>query len=289
MFSANCEMTGITFVDDSSLGVTSTYAPPSTLSATEQVRAEASHTIQLLSNLAQHWERLLFSTGGAINLQKSHWYIMTWNWLNGKAHLATAADAPGSISLTTGDNTYRDIIPRLAPTDSFRTLGVYLSPSGTQRRQIQILRGHADSYYSNVTNSTFTPEEAIISYSQYLHPRLAYPLPCTMLSQANCRYIQAPALTALLPKLHINRHAPRVVVFGGKTFGGLGLKDYFIDQGYQQLRYLIGHIKLNDDVGQQFLILLSYVQLLTGTSTSVFHQPYQLFKPWIEHTWVSTI
>ncbi len=110
-----------------------------------------------------------------------------------------------------------------------------------------------------------------------------------MLSQANCRYIKAPALAALLPKLHINRHAPRVVVFGGKIFGGLGLKDYFIDQGYQQLRYLVGHIKLNDDVGQQFLILLSYVQLLTGTSTSVFHQPYQLFKPWIEHTWVSTI
>jgi hypothetical protein len=110
-----------------------------------------------------------------------------------------------------------------------------------------------------------------------------------MLSQANCRYIKAPALAALLPKLHINRHAPRVVVFGGKIFGGLGLKDYFIDQGYQQLRYLVGHIKLNDDVGQQFLILLSYVQLLTRTSTSVFHQPYQLFKPWTEHTWVSTL
>jgi len=104
------------------------------------------------------------------------------------------------------------------------------------------------------TNSTFIPEEAIILYSQYLHPRLAYPLLCTLLSQANCRHIQAPALAALLPKLHINRHAPRVVVFSGITFGGLGLKDYFIDQGYQQLRYLVGHIKLNDDVGPQFLI-----------------------------------
>jgi len=177
------KMTGITFVDDSSLSVTSTYTPNATLSATEQVQAKASHTIQLLSNLAQHWERLLFSTGGAINLQKSHWYIMTWNWLNGKAHLATAADAPGSISLTTGDNTYRDIIPRLAPTDSFRTLGVYLSPSGTQGRQIQILWGHADSYiiptWQTQPSHRRRQSFRILSICTHTLPTL-YPAPCSL-------------------------------------------------------------------------------------------------------------
>jgi hypothetical protein len=40
-------------------------------------------TITNLKNLAQHWEKLLFSTRGALNLQKSFWYLMHWQWPNG--------------------------------------------------------------------------------------------------------------------------------------------------------------------------------------------------------------
>jgi hypothetical protein len=70
-----------------------------------------------------------------------------------------------------------------------------------------------------------------------------------MLSSEDCRYIQVPALAALLPKLHLNRHTPRAVLFGSSNYGGMGIEDYFIDQRYHQLKFLIGHTKANDDVG----------------------------------------
>lgn len=49
-------------------------------------------------------------------------------------------------------------------------------------------------------------EEAYISYMQYLCPRLIYPLPCSSLAQQQCRYVQAPALAAMIPKIHLKRH-----------------------------------------------------------------------------------
>jgi hypothetical protein len=76
----------------------------------------------------------------------------------------------------------------------------------------------------------------------YLHPRLIYPLPCSSLTQKQCQHEQTLALTALLPKLHVNQYIAHVIVFGDHHYGGLGLSDLYTDQGYGQLKLLFGHI-----------------------------------------------
>jgi hypothetical protein len=70
--------TGPAVVDDSALGVTLEYKYNQSISLAENAHLEVTHVMGKLYALAQHWEHLLFSTGGDINLQKSHWYIMTW-------------------------------------------------------------------------------------------------------------------------------------------------------------------------------------------------------------------
>jgi hypothetical protein len=62
---------------------------------------EIAHVVRQLTKLAQHWERLLYSTGGAINMQKSHWYLMTWIWTNCIPRLATIHTTPAGLELTT--------------------------------------------------------------------------------------------------------------------------------------------------------------------------------------------
>ncbi len=59
---------GTAFVDDSSLSVTSTYRHDNTIDMQSNATIENKNTFTSLTNLAQHWERLLFSTGGAINM-----------------------------------------------------------------------------------------------------------------------------------------------------------------------------------------------------------------------------
>jgi hypothetical protein len=215
------DMTGVSFVDDTGLGVTSTYIWDTNLSTEENYREEIRHVIQKIHLLAQHWEKCLFSTGGCINLQKSFWYLVAWKWKNHKATLATIGQTPVELFLTSGYFTIQEQLPRIEPTQAFKTLGVYISASGCLKWQMEILHTSSQHYYDHIQNSTLSPQEAYMSYALYLHPRLSYPLPCTSFSSAQCRRLQAPAFAALLPKLRLNRHSPRSVLFSGPKYGSV--------------------------------------------------------------------
>jgi hypothetical protein len=203
-------------------------------------------------------------------MQKSFWYLLAWVWKNGKPSLATIKQSPGTMNLTTGTNPNTTEVPRIAPTDSFRTLGVYLSPSGSQQKQVKILRQYADDYYTKISAAKLTPDEAYSSYMLYLRPRLIYPLPCSSLTENQCKQVQSPALAALLPKLHLNRHTSHAIIFGDSRYGGLGLPDLYTDQGYGQLKLLVGHLKLRDETGNLVLIAISHIQIHVGSGSKIF-------------------
>ena len=148
-----------------------------------------------------------------------------------------------------------------------------MSPSGSQIKQVTILRQHSDHYFTNITPSSLSREEAFISYMQYLRPKLNYPLPCSSLTHTQCRYVQAPALAVLLPKLHLNRHTSHVIIFGDLRYGGLSIPDLYTDQGYGQLKLLIGHLKLKDEIGELILIAISHLQLHIGSGSPFFLSP----------------
>jgi hypothetical protein len=120
-------------------------------------------------------------------------------------------------------------------------------------------------------------------------PRLIFPLPCSALTQQQCRHIQAPALAALLPKLHLNQHTPHAILFGELRFGGLILPDLYTVQGYGQLRLLLGHLQLRDETGQLILITISHLQLWVGSAKTFFALPYPHYALWIHHNWLMAI
>lgn len=175
---------------------------------------------------------------------------MTWTWKKGRASLATIDQSPAHLCLTTGYDTTPATIPRINPSQPFCTLGVHISPSGSQKPQATLLRKSSEKFYSSLSPSSLSPEEAYWSYMLYLCPKLMYPLGCSSFTQKQCRTIQAPALAALLPKLHLNRHTPHAFVFGPLSYGGMALPDLYVDQSYTQLRLFYGHLKLHDELVQ---------------------------------------
>jgi len=104
----------------------------------------------------------------------------------------------------------------------------------------------------------------------YVRPKLNYPDPCVSLTGIQCRHIQAPIMEAILPKLHLNRHTPRAVLFAGPRFGGMSIPDKYTDLGYGHLQYMVGHVKMGDDIGQLILSLVTHTQLQVGASESFF-------------------
>jgi hypothetical protein len=154
--------------------------------------------------------------------------------------LSTNSYAPSTLQLTTGYDTQPVTVPRIATTEAFQTLGVYIMPSGSQTKQIEVLRLYAQHYHDHLQPAILTPSEAYWSYTLYLRPKLTYPLPCSSLTADRCHMIQAPALAALLPKLHLNCHSPRAMCMQAQNMGGC--------------RYLI-YIEIRDMASSPYLLV----------------------------------
>jgi hypothetical protein len=93
----------------------------------------------------------------------------------------------------------------------------------------------------------------------------------------------------VLPRLHLNRHTPRVVLFAGPRYGGLGLSENYTDLGIGHLQYLVGHIKMGDEVGQLLLSLITHTQMQVGSVTPFFKLAYPRYVKWIDSTWIMDV
>ena len=280
---------GDAFVDDSHLGVTSAYEDDPTLTMEDNTRLHELHVIEDLTKLAQHYERLLWSTGGALNILKCSWVMISWVWKHGRARLATIAQAPGVLSLTSGDSRQKETVPRLQPTEIYRTLGVFINGSNKRDKAKAILRGHSAAYAGKLGPAVINPATAFYAFQLYLSPKIGYALPVSMFTFQESNYIQAPALMVTLPKLKLNRNTARAIIHGPSDYGGLTIRHVYGEQGYGQLRLLLGHLRNKDHTGELIRISLSYLQLLVGSTKLALNLPYSKYAGWIESSWLTSV
>ena len=75
------------FVDDTDIAHCST------------LQATAHEIIQEMQEVVDHWEGGLRTTGGALRVDKSFWYLIDFVWRNNQWHYATQTDSPGELSV----------------------------------------------------------------------------------------------------------------------------------------------------------------------------------------------
>jgi hypothetical protein len=282
---------GESFADDSNLGNTSSLPiKPHQVAPVNQML----HSKSALGNLhllAQSWERALFTTGGAINFQKSQksfWFIFHWHWKNGVASLVPPPENL-QLKLTEGSNLESPVVvPQKSTHDTYRTLGVYLSPSGLTSAAEEILLEKAEDYQIKIATLKLPREAAWLSYNVYLLPKVGYPLPAMSLSEDACYSIQAPTLMAVLPKLHLNRHIAWSIVFGPVRYGGLAIKTLYSIQSIGQLTLFTGHLQERDKTSNLLNISISQMQLIVGTCTSILQLPFNVYGVWLDSYWLSS-
>ena len=69
--------------------------------ASEQTSIKEINMCTHIQLIAQDFERKLFTTGGALALNKCFWYLISWKWCeDGLATMKTLEEAPGKIFLT---------------------------------------------------------------------------------------------------------------------------------------------------------------------------------------------
>mmetsp|Transcript_24137 Transcript_24137/g.34594 ORF Transcript_24137/g.34594 Transcript_24137/m.34594 type:complete len:1267 (+) Transcript_24137:682-4482(+) len=214
---------------------------------------------------------------------------MAWRWVHGRAYLMSTAECPGQLLLTSGSSETLEEVPRLEPTTSYRTLGVHLAVTGSMKKALQLQRQKSSDYAGLISNSTLNRCEAYFSFVLYFYPKISYSLPVTTFTQKECTYIQAPAMSAFLSKIGLNRHTSRTIVHGPATYGGLGIPDVYSDQGIGQLRLLLGHLRNGDQTSQLLTVAITIMQQRVGSSVLFFNLPYPKYVGWVEKTWLTSL
>ena len=107
---------------------------------------EISHSelISRLEEIAQTWEKLLFLSGGTLNLNKCSWYVLQWEWKNGQPIIRKIKSDDPPVQLSQGGDSTPTVIQRHPPSHSTRMFGVYLNPMGDFTDHLQTLKKKSD-------------------------------------------------------------------------------------------------------------------------------------------------
>jgi hypothetical protein len=129
--------------------------------------------VRRLETVAQVWERLLFYSGGALNLSKCSWQVLHWTWIKGRPILTKCPEQEDPLCVglyTQNDTTDRIPIKEAEYNYPNRILGVYLTSSGDFKHQLQILKQKADKMADTLLSPSSQP------------PMLEFSIaPCTVL------------------------------------------------------------------------------------------------------------
>ena len=147
-------------------------------------------------------------------------------------------------------------------------------------------RQKAEAYAGLLSNSPLMRCEAYFSFILYFFPKVSYALPLTTFK---CTYLQAPAMSAFLPKIGLNRQTSCHIINGPTDYGGLQLKDTYTEQGIGQLGLLLGHLRNCDQTGTMLTIAISIQQQIVGAKGLFFNLPFPKYAGWIECTWLTSI
>jgi hypothetical protein len=270
---------GVAFVDDA------TNLLNDMASSTPMDEATLIHALQ---TLAQMWERLLFSTGGALKPSKCFWYAITWQWASGFPIMRSSNKFNHSVTIT--DSTTNTSVPitQKSGSEAERTLGVRIAPNGSQQRELAWLRAKAHSFALHISNGKLSREEAHRAYHSIYIPSLTYSLGATCFNPTEAASIQKGSLHLILASMGINRNMPRSVVFAPTNLGGLGFKCLYTEQGCQQIENFIGHLRIDSTVGKLMRSTLSFHQLTAGTSGSLLAMP-STDIPYLEKGWITSL
>ncbi|KAI2511184.1 hypothetical protein MHU86_3149 [Fragilaria crotonensis] len=262
------------FVDDTAIGLTDN----GDLSLTALVQA--------LEKVAQTWEQLLHFSGGALNLSKCSWYVMFWNWRQGRPVLQEIDAADPAIQLFQGSNHRRPVtIRRQSLTAASRILGIYQTPLGDFSEHIRVLKKKADQYAGYIRSPTLTTTDIRVFHRSIYSPAMRYSLPAIAADEEELESIQSKIIPTIVQRLGFSSKMSTAIRHGPVSMGGLNLFDIRTECGIEMIKYFRHEVYGNTKVGQLLLLQLQASQIESGLPIQLLKDP-SIQIGYLTPTWI---
>ena len=262
-------LAGFSFVDDTDYVE---LLPPTLPLSALHLRAQKS---------INKWEKLIRTTGGALEPSKSDWVWIQQRWKNGRWEYIDPPTPPLTMASPSGQI---NPLTRLDVEDSRLTLGVSQTPIGDEHDQVQYLSSKISDWCNSLLSSVITHRQVQQAVSITINATVTYALPSTCFNPAQCKTLENHLRKTALPRMGIVRTAAKPVVYGPKAYGGMGLLSIRLAQTIAHIRVLIHHGGTPSIEGKLIQILLESSILEAGYGTKFFNLPPNL--PWMSISWL---
>ena len=240
------------------------------------------------SSTAQHWEKLLYSAGGKLNFTKCNWYIVQWAWdENGIPSLMQQDELPAELFLTNGDDIVKTKIKRTATTDTLKTLGVLISPSGSNTNQYEKIEFFLTELIIRLKSKKLSELEAFILISVYIHTKLSYIFAGTTFTKEECDNLDKICRPYILSLMGINSKTKFTIIHASHKLGGMQIPTCWDLQGSLHLHVLIGSVQLGDMLGDHLITTIDYTYLHLGLAKPIFTYDFNNIKSYIPPSWIT--
>ena len=265
------------FVDDTSLS----FTPETDISFEEVTRQ--------LTKIATYWNRLLFYSGGSLNLQKCSYHVTKWEWNKQGRPVVRSQKPDDPIVCVTSMQTGEVEAISYQPYDkAARILGVYLSPEGDFSQQIMVMKKKADTYAARLNSPRLTAQDADTFMRTTYNPAMGYVLPSLAIDEESLNQVQLKILATLLQKLGFSSKTPVPLRHGPIDMGGLGLTDLRTEMGVAQLKLLRNAIFNKSEVGKMMIISIKYSQIEAGIKEHILERP-DIHISYLTPTWITSV
>ena len=236
---------------------------------------------------AQLWHDILWTSGGALELTKCQYHLMSWNHtMHGEPILETGL-SDQSINLVSpfGETL---CIRQLGCGQSYKTLGAFVEPLQHQQTQYRYLVKKARLHTRLLATSSCKYNHAWVYYFSVFLRSVGYGLPICHLTKKQLTEIQKPMTPVLLTKLGVCQNTSRQLCFLSSYYGGLDLRDLYIEQGCGQVEFILRHLRSPGMTGVLLKIVLGWFQFNAGVSYPVLADPAPAL-PHLEGNWLCSV
>jgi hypothetical protein len=154
------------------------------------INRHLSHCIPfLLQSDAQLWEKLLFTSGGKLEIPKCKYSVLKWKFDSfGQASLLNESSEDLTVVCSKTKQTM--IIPYLSTNQAYKYVGLQIALDGDMREQVEDLHDKCNKLALVFTQSYFDPTDAAQGFMTIYGPIVKYPLSATSISESKMASIQ---------------------------------------------------------------------------------------------------
>ena len=222
---------------------------------------------QKLQKMASTWEKLLYITGGKLELSKCFWIPVTWQWRKGIAFMQNAKESGCDLILRESESGNRIKIPKISPSMAEKRLGIRFSLNGQWSHEYKHWKQYNVEYAQKVRKARLDRLGGYHNYSTLWCAKFRYCAPIISFTGSQIDKLQKQVLGTCLAAAGYSSKMPRAVVFGPITLGGMQWESAYGIMVYEQIKLLLGSLQMEDTVGKLLRLQLKWLQIFSGTST----------------------